>query len=109
MVDDNVIKSDGQTWNKDCSTCVCNNGKVVCESKSCDCSVIKELIYANASNTKESKEDLNIKCCSHCFSSEETKRPCSDSDGQNEHQNGERWMNECQQCECKVTIIRNFT
>ena len=100
MVDDNTIKSDGQTWNKECNTCSCNNGKVVCEPKSCDCNLIKELNYGNASN---SNEDLNIKCCSHCFSDEERKSPCSDSDGQTKHQDGERWLHECQECECKVS------
>ena len=100
VVDDNTIKSDGQTWNKECNTCTCNNGKVVCEPKSCDCNMIKELNYGNASNNNE---DLNIKCCSHCYSDKETKSPCSDSDGQTKHQHGERWLHECQECECKVS------
>ena len=100
VVDNNTIKIDGQTWNKECNTCTCNNGKVVCEPKSCDCNLIKELNYANASN---SNEDLNTKCCSHCFSDEETKSPCSDSEGQTKHQDGERWLHECQECECKVS------
>ena len=106
MVDDNVIKRDGQTWNKDCNTCSCNNGKVICEPKSCDCNAIRGLNYADISTSNEDKEDFNVKCCSHCFSGEEGNKSCTDSEDQVKHQDGDRWIHECQQCECKVCIIR---
>ena len=106
MVDDNVIKRDGQTWNKDCNTCSCNNGKVICEPKSCDCNAIRGLNYADISTSNEDKEDFNVKCCSHCFSGEEGNKSCTDSEDQVKHQDGDRWIHECQQCECKVCVIR---
>ena len=102
-MDGGVLKSHGQKWNKGCNTCICNNGKVTCELRACDCIAIKNTTYLeNTSNTAE--DEIDMQCCSTCFETEQVNTTCTNSDvGGREHFTGDKWFHNCQQCECKVS------
>lgn len=106
-MDDGVLKSNSQTWNKGCNTCTCNNGKVTCEPKTCDCNAIKNANYINNNTTNVDADEFNTKCCSNCFVNEEVNLSCTNADGIRQHATGETWLHNCQQCECKVSIFKN--
>ena len=105
LAENGVLKGNGQTWNKGCSTCTCNNGKITCEPKTCDCNAIKSINYIQDNTTLNVDEDeFNTKCCSKCFENEEVNVPCTNADGVRKHATGETWLHNCQQCECKVSV-----
>ena len=111
MLDEGVLKRNGQTWNNECKTCSCNNGRVTCEQKICDCNAIKNINYidaddsANNNNNNIDEGNFISKCCSECFVEEKSNVSCTNTDGLTNHVAGETWLQNCQQCECKVRLI----
>ena len=67
------------------------------------------MIYTNNKTQNnigiDDNEDYNSKCCSECFLDNKVDSSCTDEDGVTNHTSGERWLKDCQQCECKVSIV----
>ena len=109
LLDDGVLKRNGQTWNNECKTCSCNNGRVTCEQKTCDCNAIKNINYIDddsANNNNIDEGNFISKCCSECFVEEKSNvSSCTNSDGVTNYVTGETWLQNCQQCECKVRLF----
>ena len=111
MLDEGVLKRNGQTWNNECKTCSCNNGRVTCEQKICDCNAIKNINYIDAddsvNNNNNNIDEGNFisKCCSECFVEQKSNVSCTNTDGLTNHVADETWLQNCQQCECKVRLI----
>ena len=82
---------------------------MTCESNVCDCNTIKSMIYTNNKTQNnigiDDSEDYISKCCSECFLDTKVDSSCTGGDGVTNHTNGESWLEDCQQCECKVSIV----
>ncbi|VDI19783.1 Hypothetical predicted protein [Mytilus galloprovincialis] len=63
-----------------CIQCLCQNGVTSCHKKPCDCSA----------------EDVDFECCRHCDESSK----CQHQEVPIFLKNGERWIFQCQTCEC---------
>ncbi|XP_029650275.1 protein kinase C-binding protein NELL1 isoform X1 [Octopus sinensis] len=63
-----------------CSDCSCKRGVVKCHQRECDCS----------------KRKINYSCCPHCAE----KRSCPHQEHSLEMSHGQKWVYECQTCEC---------
>ncbi|XP_076311200.1 protein kinase C-binding protein NELL1-like isoform X3 [Tachypleus tridentatus] len=76
-------KLDGETWlvaDSTCTECVCKGGVVTCKKQECDCS----------------RPDIDLDCCPNCdFSSY-----CHHQEVPRIFCNGERWVYQCEVCEC---------
>ena len=81
---------------------------MTCESNVCDCNTIKSMTYTNNRTQNnigiDGSEDYNSKCCSECFLDNKVDSSCTGGDGVTNPTNGESWLEDCQQCECKVSI-----
>ncbi len=103
VVDDR-IRQDGTSWQDGCSVCKCESGRTICEDKSCNCS-------------STSASDLADRgCCPHCYTSSgnrvvegQTEEKCHlalDSGIVKEYHAGEKWLTQCQECECMVRLLK---
>lgn len=75
-------KYNGEKWispTNPCHHCNCYNGVVHCE-RSCDCS----------------NSNVDTSCCPHCYKN----RTCKHQESSKIIQNGEKWIYQCQTCEC---------
>lgn len=76
--------------NQPCSTCTCSKGVITCTEPECDCSEWKR------------SEDREL-CCPQC----DPKESCQHQELKHvTFKSGERWIYQCQTCECLVS--RNF-
>ncbi|XP_022237985.1 protein kinase C-binding protein NELL2-like isoform X2 [Limulus polyphemus] len=74
---------DGDIWisaDSPCTECSCNGGVVTCQKQTCDCS----------------RTDINLDCCPQC----DTTSFCRHQEAPRNFHNGERWVYQCQICEC---------
>ncbi|XP_076324336.1 protein kinase C-binding protein NELL2-like isoform X1 [Tachypleus tridentatus] len=76
-------KSNGDTWlaaDSICTECFCKAGVVTCQKQECDCN----------------KPDIDLGCCPEC----DTSSYCRHQEVSKLFRNGERWVYQCQICEC---------
>ncbi|XP_076370137.1 protein kinase C-binding protein NELL1-like isoform X1 [Tachypleus tridentatus] len=75
---------DGETWlaaaGSTCTECSCNSGVVTCQKQTCDCS----------------RTDIDLECCPQC----DVTTFCRHQEVPRIFRNGERWVYQCQVCEC---------
>lgn len=87
--------ADGETvmpHNEPCKLCTCNKGVLSCERKQCNCS----------SWMPGSGREM---CCDEC----DPKESCQHQELSHVYfKSGEKWMYECQACECLVRICQSM-
>ena len=93
---DGIEHQDGSQWREGCSECQCLNGVTSCQALSCsNCSIMTD--------TKEARN-----CCPQCLSGNDSEPPrkCQLLQGLEakiqEYHNGQKWLSQCQECECLV-------
>ena len=93
---DGIEHQDGSQWREGCSECQCLNGVTSCQALSC----------SNCSIMTDNKEARN--CCPQCLSGNDSEPPrkCQLLQGPEakiqEYHNGQKWLSQCQECECLV-------
>ena len=93
---DGIEYQDGSQWREGCSECQCLNGVTSCQALSC----------SNCSIMTDNKEARN--CCPQCLSGNDSEPPrkCQLLQGLEakiqEYHNGQKWLSQCQECECLV-------
>ena len=92
----NVLHRDGSEWFDNCQSCQCHKGVVTCEIESCDCSKLNP-----------SSQEVH-QCCPQCSQTYEEPHKCLLLDQKgiplNEYHHGQKWLSQCQECECMVCI-----
>ncbi|GAB6022819.1 NEL-like 2 (chicken) [Chamberlinius hualienensis] len=82
-IHDGIERKNGSTWplqGSSCTDCQCLNGIASCERYPCDCSDPR----------------VNLDCCPHC----DRTSKCQHQEHNTLYENGQRWIYQCQQCEC---------
>ena len=99
---DGIEHQDGSQWREGCSECQCLNGVTSCQALSCsNCSIMTD--------TKEARN-----CCPQCLSGNDSEPPrkCQLLQGLEakiqEYHNGQKWLSQCQECECLVSKKLKF-
>ena len=85
-----VSHPDGSQWHDGCKECRCQNGVASCQQQPCNCSSISNKVDHH-------------QCCPQCSQTDQQQtRKCHQ--GTKEYHNGQKWLSQCQECECMVIL-----
>lgn len=104
------VHQSGQTWissESPCVSCQCREGVVTCSKLPCHCSASSTDAKSGVAGNHTIVHHPNSEqCCPQCRSSSSSKSECPHPEIAGlSFSNGQRWISQCQSCECLVRII----